>query len=289
MWTGVLEQVHQLQHEAESQGYALWYRGQRNASWVLLSTMHRHINKALVSVYGNECPLVDENEKIAMMRDVYKMLFHRFRGRALQLLADYERSDWGIVFAMQHLGLPTTLLDWTENFVCALYFAQQERQRSDDAAIFVLNPDRLNERVIGKAGFVTLGGDASRRTNIDTASYHPAILRAKEETEGKDGTMETIAVAPDLTNPRMVAQRSAFTLCGASFEPLEKKYPDCVTRLVLPAADFHDAAAFLELAGATHFGYFPDLEGLRDDLLGKLERDVFLAQQSIAKKPADSQ
>lgn len=32
-----------------------------------------------------------------------KTLFHRFKARGWQLLEPQERSDWGLVFAMQHI------------------------------------------------------------------------------------------------------------------------------------------------------------------------------------------
>lgn len=269
MWAEILNQVQELQHEAERQGYPLWYRGQRDAKWNLLSAIHRHVNWACQEIYGQSQP---EAERIELIRQVYKTSFYKFRAKAIGILADHEKSDWGFIFAMQHLGIPTRLLDWTENFGCALYFSQLSRARSDDAAIFVLRPEQLNLQTTGIEALVPLGGDASKRTTIDTAAYHPAV-------KGSGNDCETIAIAPEWTHARMVAQRSAFTLCGALFEPLEQKYPNCITKIVLPSADYDAVEKFLGLAGNSHFGYFPDLEGLRDDLIASMKREVQLTQQ----------
>ncbi len=255
-------------------GYPLWFRGQRNANWALLSSMHRDVNEAFEKVHGVRADSIAESERIGLMWDAYKTLFFKFKARAVQLLPEHERSDWGLIFAMQHLGLPTCLLDWTESFPCALYFAQWHREPSGDAAIFALAPQQHNQAILNTEGLISLGGNANVRTVIKTHQYHPALVRS---AEGDD--LETLAVAPELTNARMVAQRSAFTLCGASFQPLEERYPKSIRKIVLPSKDFRDAQEFLDLTGQTHFGLFPDLEGLRDHLLEGLKQEIVLAKE----------
>ena len=148
--------------------------------------------------------------------------------------------------------------------------------QSDDAAIFIFTPQQHNKTVIGNEGVVWLGGDASRKTVVDTHSYHPGVV-------GSDDDTETLAVEPDLTNARMVAQRSTFTLCGSAFQPLELRYPGSIKKIVLPSMEFDEAQAFLDLAAQSHFGYFPDLEGLRDHLKAGMELEVVLAKQYRSK------
>jgi hypothetical protein len=50
--------------------------------------------------------------------------------------------DW--LCLMQHHGIPTRLLDWTESILIALYFAVKEKNTCD-GYIFALNAPRLNE------------------------------------------------------------------------------------------------------------------------------------------------
>jgi hypothetical protein len=276
MWSEIIEEIQKQQQAAKANGYTLWFRGQRDASWPLRSSIHRRVIDSYEAVLGASSQANPEAEKVQLLREAYKSLFHRFKARAIGLLAEHERTDWGLVFAMQHLGLPTRLLDWTESFPCALYFAQWKRRPSDDAAIFMFTPEQHNRAVIGSEGLVSLGGDAARKTTVETHFYHPGVF-----CNGDD--METLAVEPELTNSRMVAQRSAFTLCGASFQPLEQKYSRVIKRIVLPTTDFAETQAFLDLAGQTHFGYFPDLEGLRDHLIAGMDLEITLAKEYRTK------
>lgn len=271
MWSETVQQIQELQRNAKKNGCPLWFRGHRSVNWTLLSSMHRYVNDALASVHSVPLELADEKGKIKLMREAYKSLFHKFKARAIRLLPEHERSDWGLIFAMQHLGLPTRLLDWTESFPCAIYFAQRDREPCDDAAVFVFAPELHNQQIVGSSGVVFLGGGADKPSVVTTHQYHPGAVCNADD-------METLAVQPELTNARMVAQQSAFTLCGASFQPLEERYPKSVRKFVLPSSDFQETQDFLLLSGQSHFGLFPDLEGLRLHLLESMKEEIYLAQ-----------
>ena len=54
-----------------------------------------------------------------------------------------ETAGW--LFLMQHYGLPTRLLDWSESALVALFFAVREREYHDsDGALWALAAIRLN-------------------------------------------------------------------------------------------------------------------------------------------------
>ena len=274
-WREIMEQIQDLQRIAQREQAPLWYRGQRRAQWPLMSSLHRRIERSL----GVALVQMTDSEKIELMRDVYKSLYNKFIARAWHLLDPQERSDWGIIFSMQHHGIPTRLIDWTENFACALFFAQRQRRQDDDAAIFVLDPQKLNVSTIQKEGLVHLGGEesGSARSTVDATSYHPRYVSTQNDAEA-------LAVAPVLTNSRMIAQRAAFLLSGASFEPQEEKYSACIRKVVLPASTYGEVQLFIDTVTPGHFGYFPDLEGLRIELLEGLDREAEAARAFILEK-----
>jgi hypothetical protein len=272
-WPEIIGRIQTIQGEARRDGSPLWYRGQSLASWPVRSTIHRRVDSSLQALQQT----LREEDKISLMRSMSQTLFHKFKSRGWPLLNPEGRSVWGIVFAMQHYGLPTRLVDWTENFACALYFAQEHRKPSEDAAIFILEPQKLNQQAVGLEALVSLGEEINMRMSLDTGSYHPAFT----STGKAAGDLEALAVAPVQTNPRMIAQRCTFTLSGASFEPLEERYPNCIKKIVLPASAFYDTERFHAMVGQGHFGYFPDLDGLRQELMDEMDREVVATREAL--------
>jgi hypothetical protein len=201
-------------------------------------------------------------DKRHLLREEYKARFREFKREAWPLLGPAERSDWGVVFTMQHFRLPTPFLDWTESFLCALFFAQQHRDANDAAALWILNSAGFNKTSVQVDGVIPLDENLSEeRTTFDVRGWHPRLVPPAED-------LDTIAVVPIFTNARMTAQRAAFTLAGDTFLSLEEQFDGRLLRdgnlvkIVLPPDTFDEIENYLRVAGIRAFTYFPDLEGL---------------------------
>lgn len=259
-WQDILDRIEHLHREAKNQANTLWFRGQRCAHWPVQSSLHRLVEDQF-KVIGDPSNLAGKQEQI---REEYKSRFYLFKADALYLLDPKEWNDWGILFAMQHRWVPTRLLDWTESFVCALFFAQFERNEGEDAAVFVLKADELNRVSTSHHGLISIMEDSAAKTNVPIAEWLPTYFWPVGHAP-----LKTVAIVPQRTNLRMVAQRASFTICGDSFSPLEEEYSSCITKIQLPASLFDDVEAFLELVGVGPSTYFPDLEGLAMYFRGK--------------------
>src|SRR5215204_6752804 len=76
-----------------------WYRGQANKDWTLQPGLFRSNNPG------------------SLEERAYKEWVRR-----ADLIEKHEDKEWHHLFNMQHYGVPTRLLDWTESFAVAVGF-----------------------------------------------------------------------------------------------------------------------------------------------------------------------
>jgi FRG domain len=211
-----------------------WFRGHAKESWSLVP-----------GVYRPPYSLVDE--------DSYR---HEFQLRAYPFLSEatYQpSSDWDWYFLMQHHGLPTRLLDWTESALVSLYFAVERRTPNAPGAVWILDPWWLNARIAEIGELV--GG-----------CYHPSIQRYIWPVWGNRDQLPNMPAAfePPHNSKRLAAQRGKFTVHGssrASLEACESLKPRLV-KIVIPASAKDKIRRQLAMAGITEGVIFPDLGGL---------------------------
>lgn len=122
-----------------------WFRGHRNMDYSLLPALYRKVNTLC------EVKLTEDY----LYNDFCARNFHLIDSKA----SPGSKMEW--LCLMQHYGLPTRLLDWTENainaFIFALepYFISNENIRTPDLGeldyttkipcIWAIKPDFLNE------------------------------------------------------------------------------------------------------------------------------------------------
>lgn len=210
-----------------------FFRGHGDSSWSLMPALGRY-------VLG-----------VDALKAVEQNTYYDFLVRAGDLIPP-GRDPWSILFAMQHHGLPTRLLDWSETFGVALYFALREGE--GDCTIWVLDPFRLN-KITTKRDEILHPTDLKR-------SYDSYYIEKVEPLEG-----DVVAISPLRHNPRVFHQRAGFTLHDNLKRPLEDLYPEALTRIDIKAEVRTEAARFLTLSGISEFSLFPDLDGLARELI----------------------
>ena len=72
-----------------------------------------------------------------------KRMLEEFNVQSIQYLAYFPKNEIEQLTIAQHYGLPTRLLDWTENALAALYFAvSKESIKDNNAVVWVLSLER---------------------------------------------------------------------------------------------------------------------------------------------------
>jgi len=120
---------------------------------------------------------------------------------------NYSDLEW--LFVMQHYGMPTRLLDWTESILFAAYFAVEKNFESD-AELWAMYPDALNH----KYGFHGMPMIEENRVLQFLASEHrhnnpPQLTKELDLTDLPKSPM---ALRPPIKFDRMILQQSAFTI-----------------------------------------------------------------------------
>ena len=132
-----------------------------------------------------------------------------------------ELDDWKTYYLAQHNGVPTRLIDWTENFVTALFFATDGWSGAATPCVWIMKPCHVNKLSLGWSGLI------SPERNAELNAWMPSsILTGSQKIPTKDGkwvydSANPIALYPRKNNPRLIAQQGTFTVHGTNREPLE--------------------------------------------------------------------
>jgi hypothetical protein len=226
MWEKILEEVAEMLAQADA--YGCIFRGQAESSWKLLPGLGR--------------TQISDNAEASMYFD--------FRTMAGPLLPE-NISPWSLAISMQHHGLPTRLLDWTESFAVALFFALREGGRRP--CIWALDPYLLNE---------TFSGNSCLYSMQDIEGDYESLFIEKT----KSVNASVIAAAPNRHHPRALSQKSLFTVHFDVRTPLDEIAPSAVRKIEIPTDAIPAAKRFLRLAGLNEFTVFPDLDGLTREI-----------------------
>lgn len=225
---------------ATSQSGSVWYRGHSNADW------------KLVPGYGRLTGHVSETT-----------LMNRFKQSAAMLLERSPTASFDWLFLMQHYGVPTRLLDWSESPIVALYFAISDvKHDGTDAALWVLKPSALN-----------------RHANIvdkNEPDYIPSFDDEEMQSYSTESvrTNTRIALLPVATiatrnNPRIQAQMGVFTIHHNDMTAIEDVGDGAhVDKIVIPAASKTHMVEEIKLLGISKFQMFPELVSVGEMLRG---------------------
>jgi hypothetical protein len=221
-----------LQEDQNANPGTIWFRGHADAKWELLPGFIRSV--------------ADTSETT---------LLNRFRQSAAMLADRRPVSSFDWTFLMQHYGVPTRLLDWSESPLVSMYFAIEDwRSRPDtDAALWCLWPTALNRHanIVDKVE----GQYIPSFEDEELQSYSTDSLRQNVRIE-----LFPVATIATRNNARIQAQMGTFTIHHNKKIAIEAVGDRShVAKYVIPHDAREQLARELKLLGMTRFSLFPEL------------------------------
>jgi hypothetical protein len=225
----------------------IWFRGQVDKSWALIPTIYRE-------PYSE----VPEHR--------YRHDFFLRSRPFLEEATSTPSSDWDWYFLMQHYGVPTRLLDFTESALAALYFAVVEGNDQTCGCVWILHPSNMN------AAHAHNGGDIPAYSEKSATGYLPALW---DDARLPGAPM---AIDPPFNSRRLVAQRGKFVVFGETRQPLNElgSAADFLVRIDIPGRAKRTIRRQLLAAGISESVLFPGLPGLSREI-----RDAYTADMSF--------
>ena len=219
------------------EGEPTWFRGLGDGAW--------HLEPSLARCGGidREMPLIK-----------------RFKQNALPHMEARPDNEWEWLFVMQHHGLPTRLLDWTESALIGLYFAVNDPAPDTEdkaGAVWALLPwglnlhSKLESRYEGDIpGF----GDDE---HLD--QYLPSKV---EMQKFQFGPVAAIALR---NTSRMQMQHGVFTVNHKELTSLDAEGGgDYLWRYIVPVDAKAELSKELRLLNLTKLALFPELSNVAE-------------------------
>lgn len=267
----------------------IWFRGHSCGTWQLLPSVLRRQPDPL-----GELPEDGQYSELKIT-ELFNALYRNYTSERFE-----SRSAEFFAF-MQHYGVPTRLLDWTESSLMALYFAveygatpvSEGDDESSDPVVWVLNVGRLNgltEPSVGRAAAPFIASSELVRARLALGGYVlangtiiPQFFDRYAEFQGLQGETSSKLRHPvgfypqSAGNLRIATQKGCFTVHGPEKLPIETvmndhDMADFLVQIRVPRDAAPTINEELRRAGVTPRSVYPNLHGLSLELKS---RDVW--------------
>jgi hypothetical protein len=256
-----------------------WKVPRRDELWFRAEDEHHRRTKLQPGLYRPRDS--GKRKSVTRLLELESDLYDEFRRCATQLSdtrSEVGEGDWESYFLMQHHGVPTRLLDWSDGALVALHFAVRDKSIPARSAsiVYVLDPywllDDLDDDPDRKDTEQRWKKFAKDKPNVSPEDWERLYL-PKDPDESRDRLLATPAIpmlwdSPHVTR-RVAAQRSRFMIFGTNPTWLADWAQKNSARLIsirIPAGSIRRITEELRDAGITESVIYPDLDGLGREL-----------------------
>ncbi|WP_256096412.1 FRG domain-containing protein [Bacillus cereus] len=250
-WYDILEEIALFRRK--SMGNWIWFRGHGNAEYKLDSGLFRILFK------GKKLELKN-------YLNIEKRLTVSFKNQSSTFIRE---SNIDMQFHMQHHGLKTRLLDWTDSFGTALYFAFDgwDYDSNNNACIWLLDPYALNKYFYNREAILT--PDSFK-------DYNNVAAVCKDYDK-------SFSMYPSKNNARLLVQNGYFTVQSNRNQDLETEIEEIclehkekiIKKIVLSPDLLENIYEYLTLNGINHFTVYNDIDGLCQYLNKELTENAY--------------
>lgn len=170
-------------------------------------------------------------------------------------------SEWEILVAAQHHGLPTRLLDWTYSPLVAAHFATVGGKPGVDRAVWRLDWKAVH-RFFQLPELALLIQDLEGIQGRERRFTPWTLFRMNSDQQPFACMLE-----PPSLDARIVVQSATFTICSdkrRSFDRFLESHGlgSALTKIVIPASETAHIRDQLDLVSVDERRLFPDLDGV---------------------------
>ena len=246
-----IESVEELIRRINDFPNHFFYRGHADANWALQSSLERILGGA----WSTEQAQLFEEDSI----NRFQSKFHLYDKENIE---PDTKLAW--LSIMQHYGVPTRLLDFTESPYVALYFAIEayKPQSGADLAVFALDYSAIMDQSIA---FIASKDVEFKETRSSVYKKQDLIFETIVDRFAYEIAWIT---EPKKLNARLDRQAGSFLLSGDRGLRIadvlaSKQYKDVpMSKFIVPACLYTGVFALLRKMNITSKSLYGDLDGL---------------------------
>lgn len=191
-----------------------------------------------------------------------RILLNKFKTKARPYLQSYKDNYWEWLFLMQHYGIPTRLLDWSESALASLAFStlyREDKHNGKDAALWCLDPIKLNRDYVREF----------RPDELIPNILDETVRKIQVYMDPEIPNEFPIAVYGPLNNERITSQKGVFTVFPFKERFKLEDLPQSnhfLAKLTIPYDNITDIRHQLVMLGMTETMIYPGLDSLSKEI-----------------------